>query len=103
MTTTRRYHFACPSSELEQAKLFLVARCDRFTWYEEPYVVADGAGFKFGFTVHARDQWWCHRRALHLAMEVYEALRLDPAGMSVPLWTAPEPHSNRGYSRARPR
>ena len=103
MTTHRKYEFACPSTELEQARLYLLAHCERFSWYEAPYVRPSEGGFSFGFTVHARDQWWCHQRAMRLATEVYEALQLSLADMSVPLWTAPEPHTNRGYSRDRAR
>lgn len=95
MTTTRRYHFACSGADLEQAKGLLTEQCRLHHWFEQPYVVAGG----FGFTVHARDQWRCHTRAMSLALAVCEALRLDPADMSDPLWTAPEPHSNRGYYR----
>lgn len=98
MTTHRRYHFECPySQDLQQALQVLEMQCNEHWWYEAPYVEPVDSGFKFGFTVHARDQWWCHRRATALASVVYEVLKISPLKLPVPLWTGFAPHSNRGF------
>lgn len=98
MTTHRRYHFECPySQESNLAHDLLEAMCRQHHWYEEPLTVPDGEGFRFSFTVHARDQWWCHHRAIALATAVYEALQLSPAKIPVPLWEGFAPHTNRGF------
>ena len=99
MTTHRIYHFTCPSEELNLIGQFLEGRCKLYWWYNDPYAKAAKVGTEFGFKVSARDQWRCHQRAIHLALELCEVLQLSPDDMSVPLWTTPDPHSNRGYSR----
>jgi hypothetical protein len=100
VTSHRRYHFECPrSQEVERVAVFLERRCEQFWWFTESYVDAEDPGLNFGFTVHARDQWWCHRRAVGLASEVYELLHLSPALLPVPLWETLAPHTNRGRYR----
>lgn len=104
MTTRRRYHFTCPVAiDLELAELFLARQCERYWWYQEPAVVAAEPGFELSYTVHARDQWWCHQRAIQLVTGVCEVLGLSPHLLSDPLWTAPDPHTNRGYQQYQPR
>jgi hypothetical protein len=99
MTAHRQYHFDLTGSQdVEAIQAHLKARCEQFWWYTDPYVQTQDPGIGFGFTVAARDQWWCHRRAIFLATEVCEVLRLSLGSMSVPVWTALAPHTNRGYA-----
>lgn len=106
MTTTRHYEFQCPSGDPERILRALVYQCDQHKWYWDPWVgptklkEAD-PGISFGFTVAARDQWWCHSRAMKLAMVVCEVLRLSPHSLPVPHWEASAPHHNRGYQYPR--
>ena len=101
MTTTRLYTFQASTGDPERALRFLEHQCGRFWWYQDPWVKTQDPGISFGFTVAARDQWWCHVRAMKLATGVCEALRLSTAVLSVPVWKAGPPHSNRGYQYLR--
>ena len=98
MTTYRRYHFTCPATDARMAQRYLEGACAKVKWFTDPYVETKNPGLGFGFTVAARDQWWCHVRAMRLGSEVYEVLGLSPRSLSTPLWTALDPHSNRGYA-----
>jgi len=67
--------------------------CEREWWYTQP-TVSDRA---FSFTVSARDQWFCHNRAMRLAGYCCLQLRL---GIPEPVWGVLPPHENRGRHRA---
>lgn len=101
MTTTRYYEFQCPVEGAERALLALEYQCERYSWYTDPHVETRDPGFSFGFTVAARDQWWCHSRAMKLAMAVCEVLQISPRTLPIPDWSSPEPHHNRGYQYPR--
>jgi len=101
VTTTRFYEYQCPTGNPERALLALKHQCQQYPWYTNPHVETHDPGFSFGFTVAARDQWWCHSRAMKLALVVCEVLRISPSILSIPEWTSPEPHHNRGYQYLR--
>lgn len=104
MTTHRRYCFTYagkyPANAHEKTREVLERWCERRWWYNEPEV----EGFPFdrlvlSVTVSARDQWWCHRRAIFIAMKCWRAIHLRSQDLPVPLWEPLEPHDNRGHKR----
>lgn len=103
MTTHRRYFFQHPG-EIEgvhdQVLLLLRHMCEKYWWYNEPEVT--GAAFNrmtFSFEVCGRDQWWCHRRAIWLAIRCYEAMGMGDTRVPTPMWENLPPHENRGRYR----
>ena len=101
MTTTRHYEFQCPSGDPERVLRFMEHMCQQRWWYTNPQVQTQDPGFSFGFTVAARDQWWCHARAMKLALGVCEVLQISPRTLPTPVWKSSEPHQNRGYQYPR--
>lgn len=104
MTAHRRYQFTYSGTEHDDVQVHEILQrlCSRFWWYTDPYMTEAEPGFGFGFTVHARDQWRCHSRAIKLASDLCAAAHLSIQSLSDPLWSTLEPHSNRGFAR-RPR
>ncbi len=107
MTTHRRYcftHIGQHEPKVYSKALEVLERwVERRWWYTEPEV--EGAPFGrlvLTFTVAARDQWWCHSRALWLAGRVYKAIKLHRNEWPVPLWENLAPHENRGRRRSTP-
>lgn len=101
MTTHRRYVFQIKnSSGHEKAKEILTSAVDQFHWYGEPEITGQPFGYlSVGFTVRARDQWWCHRRAMRLATDVWYAIGLTEKDLPSPIWENLAPHTNRGRYR----
>lgn len=105
MTTYRRYRFTYDGvwgwdEGHDTVARVLQRRVDKYWWYTDP--VVEGEAFKrlsFTFTVAGRDKWWCHRRAMDLAMTCYMAMSLSPRLVPVPTWEVLPPHRNRGRSR----
>jgi len=104
MTAHRRYFFQEPGEytggQHDQLRAFLEQMCTAHWWYTEPEVT--GAVFDrltFSFKVSARDQWWCHRRAMWLAYRCYESLGRSPEAVPEPMWETLPPHENRGSYR----
>lgn len=105
MPTTRQYRFEHdgPWGHDEghaEVLAVLQRRCDKYWWYTDPYV--QGEAFRrlvFGFTVTARDKWFCHTRAMRLAAAVYMSLSLSPKLIPTPTWEVLPPHTNRGGIR----
>jgi hypothetical protein len=105
MTTHRRYCFSHPgewSRPGSHAKILeiLQGACEHRWWYRDPSV--DGEAFNrlsMCFTVSARDQWWCHRRAMKLAVDAYYAVGLAEPDLPTPEWEPLAPHANRGRYR----
>lgn len=104
MTTHRRYWWVNPQpwaqGRHEEALEFLERACERSWWYRDP--VVEGAPYDrltLVFTVSGRDQWWCHRRAQKLALDVYWMLGLSDADLPEPVWERLAPHENRGRYR----
>jgi hypothetical protein len=79
-------------------KAILETACMRQWWYTDPMVEGEPYNrMTFAFTVSARDQWWCHRRAIKLAARVCAVINMKP--MPEPIWQALPPHMNRGQLR----
>lgn len=104
MTTHRRYYFQHPGEWTggghDKVLSLLRRSCERHWWYNDPTVV--GATFnllQFEFTVSARDQWFAHKRAMSLAVDVYYCLGMDERSVPTPMWEALAPHTNRGRYR----
>lgn len=104
MTTHRRYFFVHPQEwtggRYFKVKAILETACLKYWWYNDPHV--EGEPFNrmsFSFTVSARDQWFCHRRAYALAERVCRAIKLKPVPEA--LWETLPPHANRGFARMR--
>ena len=105
MTTHRRYYFIHPTPyDDEQGHAAVLAHlqeaCERHWWFNEPKVTGLAFGrLTFEFTSSARDQWWCHSRAMRLAGECYRKMGLKESQVPDPLWEPLEPHRNRGRYR----
>jgi hypothetical protein len=70
--TIRRYTFRTEMDTDEKAALnMLSAACINHWWYTE--AAATGHPLVFTFVTVGRDQWWCHRRAIDLAINVVYA------------------------------
>jgi hypothetical protein len=107
VTTHRRYFFQHPGEYTRgnhaQILALLQHYCEKHWWYNEPEVT--GAPFNrltFSFEVCARDQWWCHRRAMWLAARIYESSDMRGTQVPVPMWENLSPYENRGRSRVSP-
>lgn len=105
MTTHRRYEFTVqgpwdhPEGH-ETVKIILQRRCKQYWWYHEPAINGEALGIlSFSFVVSARDQWWCHRRAMNLAGACWLALGLPETQVPEPTWEVLPAHSNRGRFR----
>jgi hypothetical protein len=68
-------------------------------WFNEPKLEESDGRMSISFTVSARDQWWAHKRAMRLAIDVYYAAGLNEKDVPTPLWETLEPHTNRGRYR----
>ena len=106
MTTHRRYFFEYPGEwdgkpeAWGMAKSTLEHHCKINWWFADPQVEGQPfARLAFGFTVSARDQWWCHRRALDLATDVFSRIGVAASHVPVPTWESLAPHTNRGRYR----
>lgn len=106
MTTHRRYFFEYPGEwsgdhkSWELARQALEHHCKINWWFTDPTVEGQPfARLAFGVTVSGRDQWWCHRRALDLATDVYARLGIPATKVPVPVWESLAPHTNRGRYR----
>jgi hypothetical protein len=104
VTCHRRYFFEQPGNWSEPdyniVLRILQHACEVSWWYNEPEVQGQDIGqLNFSFTVSARDQWWAHKRAIHLATTCYVALGRWEKDVPVPMWRALEPHTNRGRYR----
>lgn|SRR5678815_115574 len=104
MTTHRRYTFTpgklAVEDDFETVRIILNRRCKQYWWFNDPELNGEALGImSFSFTVSARDQWWCHRRAMKLAGACYLALGLSEARIPEPTWTTMPVHTNRGYHR----
>lgn len=105
MTTHRRYNYQYPKQWTEsgrhaQIKQLLQHACEKYWWFNEPEVTGEPLGYlSFSFTVSARDQWWCHRRAMRLATDCFYAIGMTEQDMPEPVWETLEPHTNRGRYR----
>lgn len=104
MTTHRRYYFQHPGKwergGHDQVLRLLNHACELHWWFNEPLV--QGAPFdllQFEFTASARDQWFVHKRAMKLAVDVYYSLGLSEADVPAPMWEPLAPHTNRGRYR----
>lgn len=105
MTTHRRYCFHRPgewSQPGAHAKVLEVLQraAERHWWYQD--VAVEGEIFnRLGlcFTVSGRDQWWCHRRAMKLALDAFYAIGLREKDLPAPEWEPLAPHMNRGRYR----
>lgn len=102
MTTHRRYYFTYPGAweggRHLKVKAILETACMRHWWFTDPLV--EGEPFNrmlFSFTVQARDQWFCHRRAMGLAERVCRVIKMKP--VPEPMWEVLPPHTNRGQLR----
>lgn len=107
MTTHRRYFFQHPGVYAEdkhdQILGLLRHLAEKFWWYNEPEVTgAPFARLTFSFEVCGRDQWWCHRRAMWLATQVYESIGKRATSVPEPMWENLPPHENRGRYRVSP-
>ena len=107
MTTYRRYCFigvgTWPEATYDKAREVLERWCERRWWYTE----AEVEGAPFGrlvltFTVAGRDQWWCHSRAMWLAVRIYRSTKIPRDQWPVPTWENLAPHDNRGRRRKKP-
>jgi hypothetical protein len=104
MTTHRRYYFNPPGEwtqgghsrileKLEQA-------CEHFWWFRDPEVQGEPFGrLSFSFTASGRDQWWCHKRAMTLAIDCFYAIGFKEPVVPVPAWEPLAPHTQRGRYR----
>jgi hypothetical protein len=105
MTTHRRYFFQHPgeySGGHARIKLLLQHQCEKHWWYNDPEVTGEPFNrLTFSFEVCARDQWWCHKRAMVLAQKVYESLGMLETKVPVPMWED-LPYENRGRHRVSP-
>lgn len=105
MTTTRRYSFHHPGSwdrpeGYAKALRVLQAAQRSHWWYQDGEVQGEPyQRLAIGFTVSGRDQWWCHRRAMSLAIDCFYAMGLTEQDVPVPVWETLEPHTNRGRYR----
>jgi hypothetical protein len=106
MTTHRRYFFEYPGqwpgaeTDWETARRTLDHYCKVHWWFSDPTVEGQPfARLAFSVTVSARDQWWCHRRALGLATDVFSRIGVAEAHVPVPTWESLAPHTNRGRYR----
>jgi len=104
MTTHRRYVYEYPKpwtlGGYDDIRKNLQHACERFWWYNEPEVQGQPYGrMVLAFTVSGRDQWWCHKRAMKLATDVYYAAGLTEKDIPEPMWESLEPHTNRGRYR----
>lgn len=104
MTTHRRYYFHPPGAWTygghARVKEKLEQACERHWWFDDPVVEGEPFGvLSFEFTASARDQWWCHSRAMKLAVDCFYVLGFDEQTVPVPVWETLEPHTNRGRYR----
>ncbi len=103
MTTHRRYVFDHPDGRPEgheTVRQVLETACEKFWWFRDPEV--SGLPFNrltFEFTVSGRDGWWCHRRAMDLAVDAFYALGMSERDVPEPDWEPLAPHTNRGRWR----
>lgn len=106
MTTHRRYYFEYPDEWIGMSTAWtnVAKTLDHFCkvnwWFTDPTV--EGQPFSrlaFSFTVSARDQWWCHRRAMELATSVFHRINVGETQIPVPTWESLAPHTNRGRYR----
>lgn len=105
MTTSRIFSFEHPGSwdrpeAYDRARTVLEDAQRRYWWYRE----ADVAGEPFNrlvinMVVSGRDQWWCLRRAMKLALDCYYAMGMTEKDVPMPIWEPLEPHTNRGRYR----
>jgi hypothetical protein len=94
--TIRRYTFRTEMDTDEKAALnMLSAACINHWWYTE--AAATGHPLVFTFVTVGRDQWWCHRRAIDLAINVVYASGGKDADVPAPTWEKLPPHGNRGH------
>lgn len=94
--TIRRYTFTTALNTDPQAALkVLNTACTENWWYTE--AAASGTPLMFTFVTVGRDQWWCHRRAMDLAVDVVYASGGKEADVPAPVWEKLPPHGNRGY------
>jgi hypothetical protein len=99
VTTHRQYTFTTGLQEgHEAAARVLTAACDAKWWFNDS-TVSDSGDLVFGFEVCARDQWWAHRRATMLAVDVIYAAGGSEDDVPVPDWQKLPPHTNRGFLR----
>ncbi len=104
MTTHRRYFFNPPGEWTQgghaRIKAKLQQACERHWWFNEPEVMGEPFGrLSFSVTVSGRDQWWCHTRAMRLAVNCFYAIGLDEKTVPEPMWEPLDPHTNRGRYR----
>lgn len=101
MTTYRRYTYTTTLSAeyKEAASRTLETASARCWWFTEPKV-EDGDPLSFSFVVAARDQWFAHRRANQLAVNVAYASGSAEAAIVDVSWTRLPPHLNRGFLRS---
>jgi hypothetical protein len=98
--TIRRYTFTTTLDTDEQAALrVLSAACINDWWYSE--AAATGNPLVFTFVAVGRDQWWAHRRAMDLAVDVVYASGGTEGDVPAPVWEKLPPHGNRGHLAAR--
>jgi hypothetical protein len=104
VTTHRRYYFiqrgGYPDNAHGKVLEVLERWCERRWWYTDPVVEGSPFGrLVFSISVAGRDQWWCHRRAMWLAVKCYRAVHLTLSDLPVPDWEELAPHMNRGRGR----
>lgn len=105
MTTTRLLSFQHPGSwdrpeGYERARAVLKDAQRRCWWYRKTSV--EGEPFQrliINMVVSGRDQWWCYRRAMKLAVDCYVSMGLRATDVPDPVWEPLEPHMNRGRYR----
>lgn len=106
MTTKRLFSFQHPGKApipdgAHRAAWDVVRAAQRtHWWYEGAEVQGEAYGrLAINVIVHGRDQWWCHRRALKLAVDCYYAMGLTEKDVPEPVWEPLAPHTNRGRYR----
>lgn len=103
MSTHRRYAYEYPkpwATGHKDVLDLLQHACETYWWFNEPEVTGEPFGrLAFGFTVSGRDQWWCHRRAMKLAVDCFYRIGMTEKDVPEPMWEPLEPHTNRGRYR----
>lgn len=110
MTCHRRYFFEhrgeyrWPDNRYPKLVEFLRVTCEKRWWFNEPQL--EGVPFNrlsLSITVSARDQWFCHRRAMRLIEDVYTFhLRMPASKIPEPFWETLEPEGGRYLIPASP-
>lgn len=105
MTTHRRYYFdywpvTGEGDPWLRVSDVLIHFCRVHWWFNEPTVEGqERMHLAFSVTVSGRDQWWCHRRAMDLAVQAFGRAGVSSAKVPVPIWETLAPHTNRGRYR----